>query len=130
MEFLVEIENRWPPDGDPVQKATLVKAEADRAQKRAEELLHATIGRRELASLLQRLGRSVGISLAKQRLAFEDLRRERGVIELECDEAQGYFFSPPQPASDLRGLIARTRTWRPPGAAVMRPAGGLRRSVS
>ena len=45
------------------------------------------------------------------------------LIDLECDEAQGYFFSPPQPAPDLRGLIARTRTWRPPGAAVMRPAG-------
>jgi EAL domain-containing protein (putative c-di-GMP-specific phosphodiesterase class I) len=52
------------------------------------------------------------------------------LIELDCDEAQGYFFSPPQPASDLRGLIARTRTWRPPGAAVMRPATGIRRAVS
>ncbi len=52
------------------------------------------------------------------------------LIDLDCDEAQGYFFSPPQPASDLRGLIARTRTWRPPGATVMRPAGGPRRSVS
>ena len=38
------------------------------------------------------------------------------LIALECDEAQGYFFSPPQPAPDLRSLIARTRTWRPPGA--------------
>ena len=28
------------------------------------------------------------------------------LIDLECDEAQGYFFSPPQPAPDLRGLIA------------------------
>jgi diguanylate cyclase (GGDEF)-like protein len=41
------------------------------------------------------------------------------LIALECDEAQGYFFSPPQPAPDLRSLIARTRTWRPPGAGVM-----------
>ena len=24
------------------------------------------------------------------------------LIDLECDEAQGYFFSPPQPAPDLR----------------------------
>src|SRR4029078_11013942 len=30
-------------------------------------------------------------------------------------EVQVYFFSPPQPAPDLRSLIARTRTWRPPG---------------
>src|SRR6185437_15222460 len=49
------------------------------------------------------------------------------LIELDCDDAQGYFFSPPQPAPDLRGLLARTRTWRPPGATVMRPAGAPRR---
>jgi len=48
------------------------------------------------------------------------------LIGLECDEAQGYFFLPPQPAPDLRSLIASTRTWRPPGATVMRPAGRLR----
>jgi diguanylate cyclase (GGDEF)-like protein/PAS domain S-box-containing protein len=52
------------------------------------------------------------------------------LLALECDEAQGYFFAPPQPAPDLRGLIARTRTWRPPGAAAMRPADSSRRSVS
>ena len=40
------------------------------------------------------------------------------LIALDCDEAQGYFFSPPQPAPDLRSLLARTRTWRPPGATV------------
>ncbi len=31
MEFLVEIEVLWPPDGDPVEKARLVAAEAARA---------------------------------------------------------------------------------------------------
>jgi EAL domain-containing protein (putative c-di-GMP-specific phosphodiesterase class I) len=41
------------------------------------------------------------------------------LIALECDEAQGYFFAPPQPAADLRSLVARTRTWRPPGAGAM-----------
>ena len=51
------------------------------------------------------------------------------LIDLDCDEAQGYFFSPPQPAPDLRSLLARTRTWRPPGATVMRPAGSLRRKA-
>jgi diguanylate cyclase (GGDEF)-like protein/PAS domain S-box-containing protein len=51
------------------------------------------------------------------------------LIEHGCDQAQGYFFAPPQPALDLRGLIARTRTWRPPGATVMRPAGGARRQA-
>ncbi|MGO9872754.1 MAG: EAL domain-containing protein [Acidimicrobiia bacterium] len=48
------------------------------------------------------------------------------LIGLGCDEAQGYFFLPPQPAPDLRSLIANTRTWRPPGATVMRPAGPRR----
>jgi EAL domain-containing protein (putative c-di-GMP-specific phosphodiesterase class I) len=51
------------------------------------------------------------------------------LIDLDCDEAQGYFFSPPQPAPDLRSLLARTRTWRPPGATVMRPAGNVRRKA-
>ncbi|MEQ1899215.1 MAG: muconolactone Delta-isomerase family protein [Devosia sp.] len=37
MEFLVEIENLWPPDGDEEQKAALVKAEAARAKELAAE---------------------------------------------------------------------------------------------
>lgn len=37
MEFLVEIENLWPPDGDANQKAELVKAEAARAKELAAE---------------------------------------------------------------------------------------------
>ena len=55
--------------------------------------------------------------------------RLMALIDLDCDEAQGYFFSPPQPAPDLRSLLARTRTWRPPGATVMRPAGNIRRKA-
>ena len=39
-----------------------------------------------------------------------------------CDEAQGYFFAPPQPIQDLRGLIGRARNWRPPGAKLMTAA--------
>jgi muconolactone D-isomerase len=35
LEFLVEIENRWPAEGDPGQKAQLIKAEADRAKELA-----------------------------------------------------------------------------------------------
>jgi muconolactone D-isomerase len=31
MEFLVEIEVRWPADGDPQRKAALIAAEAQRA---------------------------------------------------------------------------------------------------
>lgn len=33
MEFLVHIEVRWPPDGDPEEKARLVAAEGDRASE-------------------------------------------------------------------------------------------------
>ena len=35
MEFLVHIEVRWPPDGDPEQRARLVEAEAARARELA-----------------------------------------------------------------------------------------------
>ena len=41
------------------------------------------------------------------------------LVALGCDEAQGYFFAPPQPVQDLRTLIGRKRAWRPPGARVM-----------
>jgi muconolactone D-isomerase len=37
VEFLVEIENRFPPDGDPDQKAKLVAGEAARARELAAE---------------------------------------------------------------------------------------------
>lgn len=42
MEFLVEIEVTFPPDGDPRQKAELIAAEG----KRARELAEAGIVRR------------------------------------------------------------------------------------
>ncbi len=35
MEFLVHIEVRWPPDGDPAEFAQLVEAEAARARELA-----------------------------------------------------------------------------------------------
>lgn len=37
MEFLVEIEVRWPPDGDQAQKERLVAAEARRARELAAD---------------------------------------------------------------------------------------------
>ena len=42
MEFLVHIEVRWPPDGDPDEFARLVTAEAARAEELAA---HGTIKR-------------------------------------------------------------------------------------
>jgi diguanylate cyclase (GGDEF)-like protein/PAS domain S-box-containing protein len=41
------------------------------------------------------------------------------LVTLGCDEAQGYFFAPPQPADDVRELLGRMRRWRPPGARLM-----------
>jgi diguanylate cyclase (GGDEF)-like protein len=71
------------------------------------------------------LAHALGLRVTAEGVETEE--QLMALIALECDEAQGYFFSPPQPAPDLRSLIARTRTWRPPGAGVMRPADGLHR---
>jgi diguanylate cyclase (GGDEF)-like protein/PAS domain S-box-containing protein len=63
----------------------------------------------------------------------EGVETEHQLIELVamgCDEAQGYYFAPPQPVQDLRALIGRARAWRPPGARVIgdaRPTGRNRR---
>jgi muconolactone D-isomerase len=37
MEFIVEIEVRFPPDGDPAKKAALIEAEGKRARELAAE---------------------------------------------------------------------------------------------
>jgi PAS domain S-box-containing protein len=44
------------------------------------------------------------------------------LLETGCDEAQGNFFAPPQPVSDLRTLVSPTRRWRPRGSHLMRRA--------
>jgi EAL domain-containing protein (putative c-di-GMP-specific phosphodiesterase class I) len=41
------------------------------------------------------------------------------LLALGCDEAQGFFFAPPQPIQDLRSLLGRNRAWRPPGSLLM-----------
>jgi EAL domain-containing protein (putative c-di-GMP-specific phosphodiesterase class I) len=73
------------------------------------------------------LAHALGLRVTAEGVETEE--QLTALIDLDCDEAQGYFFSPPQPAPDLRSLLARTRTWRPPGATVMRPAGNLRRKA-
>jgi EAL domain-containing protein (putative c-di-GMP-specific phosphodiesterase class I) len=90
--------------------------------------LGADPGDAAIVSAVIGLAHALGLRVTAE--GVETREQLLALIDLDCDEAQGYFFSPPQPASDLRGLIARTRTWRPPGAAVMRPADGARRSVS
>jgi len=56
------------------------------------------------------------------RVVAEGVEREAQLaqlVALGCDEAQGYFFAPPQPGDDLSRLVSRTRQWRPPGAPLM-----------
>jgi EAL domain-containing protein (putative c-di-GMP-specific phosphodiesterase class I) len=41
------------------------------------------------------------------------------LVALGCDEAQGYYFAPPQPAADLHPIVSAARRWRPPGSSLM-----------
>jgi EAL domain-containing protein (putative c-di-GMP-specific phosphodiesterase class I) len=77
-----------------------------------------------IVSAVVGLAHALGLRVTAEGVETED--QLAALIGLACDEAQGYFFLPPQPAPDLRSLIASTRTWRPPGATVMRPAGPRR----
>jgi diguanylate cyclase (GGDEF)-like protein/PAS domain S-box-containing protein len=56
------------------------------------------------------------------RVVAEGVEREEQLVELVergCDEAQGYYFAPPQPADDVRELLGPSRRWRPRGARLM-----------
>jgi diguanylate cyclase (GGDEF)-like protein/PAS domain S-box-containing protein len=103
---------RFPVDSVKIDRSFVSGLGVDKGDA---AIVSAVIG---LAHALDLRVTAEGVETEEQLLAL---------IDLECDEAQGYFFSPPQPAPDLRSLLARTRTWRPPGAPAMRPAGNLRR---
>jgi EAL domain-containing protein (putative c-di-GMP-specific phosphodiesterase class I) len=63
------------------------------------------------------LAHALGLSVVAE--GVETATQLDELVALGCDEAQGYFFAPPQPAQDLRALVSSTRHWRPPGSPAM-----------
>lgn len=87
------------------------------------------------------LGHNLGLTVVAE--GVEDQQTWHGLVALGCDEAQGYFISPPQPAADLTRWLhesrwvaeqdhsagrsaGRTRLWRPRRTT---PAQGRERSA-
>jgi diguanylate cyclase (GGDEF)-like protein len=70
-----------------------------------------------IVSAVVGLAHALGLQVVAEGVESEDQLTE--VIALGCDEAQGYYFAPPQPVQDFRALIGRSRAWRPPGARLM-----------
>ncbi|MGH8977747.1 MAG: putative bifunctional diguanylate cyclase/phosphodiesterase, partial [Acidimicrobiia bacterium] len=70
-----------------------------------------------IVSAVVGLAHALGLQVVAEGVETEQQLVE--VIALGCDEAQGYYFAPPQPVQDFRTLIGRARAWRPPGARLM-----------
>jgi EAL domain-containing protein (putative c-di-GMP-specific phosphodiesterase class I) len=70
-----------------------------------------------IVSAVVGLGHALGLRVVAEGVETQEQLAE--LVALGCDEAQGYFFAPPQPVQDLTELIGRTRTWRPPGTRTM-----------
>jgi diguanylate cyclase (GGDEF)-like protein len=65
------------------------------------------------------LGRALGLTVVGEGVETEG--QLAALVELGCDQAQGFFFSPPRPANDIGALLAGGGpTLRLPGAALMR----------
>jgi diguanylate cyclase (GGDEF)-like protein/PAS domain S-box-containing protein len=72
---------------------------------------------RAIVSAVIQLSHALGLRVVAEGVETETQLTE--LVALGCDDAQGYFFAPPQPANDLRGLVSATRRWRPPGTPLM-----------
>ena len=65
------------------------------------------------------LGRALGLTVVGEGVETEG--QLTALVELGCDQAQGFFFSPPRPAEDIVALLAGGGpTLRLPGASLMR----------
>jgi EAL domain-containing protein (putative c-di-GMP-specific phosphodiesterase class I) len=64
------------------------------------------------------LGHALGLRVIAE--GVETVEQLQELVALGCDDAQGYFLAPPQPAQDIRQLLGGTRAWRPPGARIIR----------
>jgi EAL domain-containing protein (putative c-di-GMP-specific phosphodiesterase class I) len=64
------------------------------------------------------LGHALGLRVVAEGVETEQQLAE--LVALGCDEAQGYYFAPPQPVQDLSDLMARIRSWRPQGTNIIR----------
>jgi EAL domain-containing protein (putative c-di-GMP-specific phosphodiesterase class I) len=79
------------------------------------------------------VGLGSGLGVATVAEGVETIEQLQQLKEYGCDEVQGYLFSPPLPASDMRQYL---KTWRPNNFATymsfllpdddMRPVEGLR----
>ena len=79
------------------------------------------------------IGLGSGLGVATVAEGVETIEQLQQLKDYGCDEAQGYLFSPPLPASDMRQYL---KTWRPNNFATymsfllpdddMRPVEGLR----
>ena len=58
---------------------------------------------REIVRAIANLGRTLGITTTAEGVETED--QLKAMIEYHCTEVQGYLFSPPVPASEVRGLL-------------------------
>jgi diguanylate cyclase (GGDEF)-like protein/PAS domain S-box-containing protein len=73
----------------------------------------------DLAIVTAVIGLAHALNLCVVAEGVETEPQLKSLIDLECDEAQGYYFAPPQPANDLETIFSSSRRWRPPGAALM-----------
>ena len=67
-------------------------------------------GDHAIVAAVIRMAHALGLRVVAEGVEHEGQLDE--LVALGCDEAQGFFFAPPQPVRDLSELMPRTRRWR------------------